>query len=167
MILTLILTRHAKSDWDDPRLDDHDRRLNPRGRDSAAAIGAWLKDRGHLPEQVQVSTAARAVETWTGMAPHLGTPEVSFHRRLYHPAPETMLAHLSRATAGTVLMLAHNPGIGALAASLIRRSPDHPRFADYPTAATLVVRFDAPGWVDIARGTGDVLDFTVPRDLIG
>ncbi|MGR3409824.1 MAG: SixA phosphatase family protein, partial [Paracoccus sp. (in: a-proteobacteria)] len=31
----LILTRHAKSAWDDPTLDDHDRPLNDRGRRSA------------------------------------------------------------------------------------------------------------------------------------
>ncbi|WP_099828082.1 SixA phosphatase family protein [Oceaniglobus indicus] len=167
MTLTLILTRHAKSEWDDPRLDDHDRTLNARGRDSAPAIGAWLKDRRHLPQQALVSTATRAVETWEGMAPHLGSCEVSFHPRLYHPAPDTMLTHLARARAQTVLMLTHNPGIGALAASLVRDAPDHPRFADYPTAATLVVRFDAPAWADITCGTGEVLDFVVPRDLIG
>jgi phosphohistidine phosphatase len=28
MTRTLILIRHAKSDWDDPALDDHDRPLN-------------------------------------------------------------------------------------------------------------------------------------------
>ncbi|MEY8838757.1 histidine phosphatase family protein, partial [Cribrihabitans sp. XS_ASV171] len=35
MSLTLILTRHAKSDWDDPGLPDFDRPLNKRGRKSA------------------------------------------------------------------------------------------------------------------------------------
>ena len=35
MTLRLILTRHAKSSWDDPLIDDHDRPLNPRGAKAA------------------------------------------------------------------------------------------------------------------------------------
>ena len=35
---TLVLVRHAKSDWGDPGLDDHDRPLNSRSlRDAPAA----------------------------------------------------------------------------------------------------------------------------------
>ena len=37
MTQRLILMRHAKSDWDDPLLDDRDRPLNGRGRRSAVA----------------------------------------------------------------------------------------------------------------------------------
>ena len=44
----LILTRHAKSAWDDPTLDDHDRPLNDRGRRSARALGDWLGTRRTL-----------------------------------------------------------------------------------------------------------------------
>ena len=40
--MRLILMRHAKSSWDDPRIDDFDRPLNARGRASATALGEWL-----------------------------------------------------------------------------------------------------------------------------
>jgi len=40
----LILMRHAKSDWGDPGLPDHDRPLNKRGRRAATALGHWLRD---------------------------------------------------------------------------------------------------------------------------
>ena len=36
----LILTRHAKSSWDDPLMNDHDRPLNERGKMAAADLGA-------------------------------------------------------------------------------------------------------------------------------
>ncbi|MBV8432248.1 MAG: histidine phosphatase family protein, partial [Solirubrobacterales bacterium] len=39
----LYLLRHAKSSWDDPGLEDHDRPLAPRGRKAAKVIGAYLK----------------------------------------------------------------------------------------------------------------------------
>ena len=59
MTRTLIVTRHAKSDWDAPTLDDHDRQLNQRGRRAAKAIGRWLAAEGHAPDQVLSSTARR------------------------------------------------------------------------------------------------------------
>ena len=34
----LILTRHAKSNWDDPLTPDHDRPLNERGKAAAAQL---------------------------------------------------------------------------------------------------------------------------------
>ena len=49
MTLRLILTRHAKSGWDDPDLEDFDRPLTERGRRSAAAIGRWLGRRAIGP----------------------------------------------------------------------------------------------------------------------
>ena len=42
----LILTRHAKSSWDDPAMPDHDRPLNDRGRAAAVQLGVWLASRG-------------------------------------------------------------------------------------------------------------------------
>lgn len=36
----LILTRHAKSSWDDPMTPDHDRPLNDRGKAAAADLGS-------------------------------------------------------------------------------------------------------------------------------
>ena len=45
----LILTRHAKSAWDDPAVNDHDRTLNGRGRRSGLELGEWLQSRGYEP----------------------------------------------------------------------------------------------------------------------
>ena len=42
MTLTLALVRHAKSDWGDPSLDDHDRPLNERGFRDAPAMARRL-----------------------------------------------------------------------------------------------------------------------------
>ena len=79
MTLTLILTRHAKSDWDDPTLDDHDRPLNKRGRAASLALGRWMADAGWKPDEALVSTAARTAETYQGICQGSGsTPDVRF-----------------------------------------------------------------------------------------
>ena len=71
MTLRLILMRHAKSSWDSPGLDDHERPLNGRGCRSAKAIGAWLNDHGYLPDLVLSSDAERTRETWGIVAAEL------------------------------------------------------------------------------------------------
>lgn len=163
----LILIRHAKSDWSEP-LPDHDRSLNRRGRHAAVAIGDWLAQHGFLPDLALCSTALRAVETWQRLSARLPGPvETRFLGALYHAAPGTMLTTLRReGRGGCVAMIGHNPGIGALAAALVANPPDHPRFADYPTAATTVIDFDAD-WPDITPGSGRCTAFVVPRDLTG
>ncbi len=160
----LILTRHAKSSWDDPGMDDHDRPLNARGRRAALELGDWLASRGYEPEEVLSSTATRTRETWDRIrAVHLETtPDVRFLPELYHASPEVMLKVLRTATAHTVLMLGHNPGIAAFAAALAASPPQHPDFRRYPTAATLVVDFAIETWAEAKPGDGDVRDFFRP-----
>ncbi len=160
----LILTRHAKSSWDDPAMDDHDRPLNLRGRRAALELGEWLHSRGYEPDEVLCSTAERTRETWAraAAAPLEVTPRVDHVGALYNAAPETMLRVLRRATGDCVMMIGHNPGIAAFAASLPARAPAHPDFHRYPTTATLVVDFQIGDWSEVRPGAGSVLDFFVP-----
>jgi phosphohistidine phosphatase len=166
MTLRLILTRHAKSSWDDPTMPDRDRPLNARGRGAAADLGAWLASRGYVPDEVLCSDAVRTRETWEGIAPALpGAPTVTLKPTLYHAGPDVMLAVLRHANGRTVMMLGHNPGIAELAARLVARPPQHEGFAHYPTGATLVASFEAEDWADIGFGQGAVRDFIVPREI--
>jgi phosphohistidine phosphatase len=165
MTQTLILTRHAKSDWA-AGLEDFERPLNRRGRMSAPTIAKWLVDAGYLPDVVLVSGARRTVETWERMADAMPeTATMESVPALYHASADTILRVLRSQTAPTVMTIGHNPGIGAFARRIVVEPPDHPRFSDYPTAATAVIRFSAASWRDIDWGTGEVLDFAVPRDL--
>lgn len=161
-MLTLILMRHAKSSWGSPELTDHDRPLNGRGRKSAKAMGRWLRKRGHAPEQVLCSSSRRTMETFEKLA--IDAP-ISFTRKLYHAGPAAMLEVLQEAEAPTVLMLGHNPGIAAFARNLVSRPPDHARFDDYPTCATLIARFHRSKWADVGWGDGETIDFAIPREL--
>jgi phosphohistidine phosphatase len=166
MTLTLILTRHAKSDWDDPALDDHDRPLNGRGRGDAPKIGAWLSDRGHLPAEALVSSARRTQETWERLAPELGRAvPMTTLPGLYHAEAEDILRHLRGASAPAVLLIGHNPGIGEFAHRIVDEPAPHPRFIDYPTCATLVAEFPFDAWHEVDWWSGRAVDFVVPRDL--
>ncbi|MCX8079854.1 MAG: histidine phosphatase family protein [Bacteroidia bacterium] len=60
---TLIIVRHAKSDWSHPFVKDIDRPLNARGYMDAYRINAWLKKQKIQPDGVCCSPATRAYST--------------------------------------------------------------------------------------------------------
>jgi phosphohistidine phosphatase len=166
MTRTLILIRHAKSDWEHPALDDHDRPLNARGQRSAPRIGAWLAAQGLAPDAVLCSTARRTRETWQGIATRLpGAPEPVFSHGLYHAAPADMLNAIRDSDAVRLAVVGHNPGIGSLAWSLCQAPPQHPKFGLYPTGATLTLIFEGDHMSEISPGKGRVEGFAVPREM--
>ena len=86
--------------------------LNKRGRRSAPAIASWLRECGHLPDQVISSSAQRTRETWELMG--LEAP-AAFTERLYHANSDMMFKVLQQAEQPCVMMIGHNPGIAAFA----------------------------------------------------
>ena len=163
----LILTRHAKSSWDDPMTPDHDRPLNERGKAAAADLGQWLASRGYVPDKVLCSDAVRTRATFSGIAPALpGTPVLELKPALYHAGPDVMLAVLQNAKTDCVMIIGHNPGIAEFAERLVAHAPASPDFARYPTGATLVADFLIDSWADLAWGTGVVDYFIVPREMV-
>ena len=162
----LILTRHAKSSWDDPLTPDHDRPLNERGKAAAADLGQWLASRGYVPDQVLCSDAERTRKTFAGIAPALpGGLTMDLKPALYHAGPDVMLAVLRHAVGDVVMMIGHNPGIAEFAARLVAKAPHNAEFMRYPTGATLVVDFSIDSWAELEFGMGTVDDFIVPREI--
>lgn len=166
MSLRLILTRHAKSSWNNALLTDHDRVLNERGRLAASAIGDWLAAKGYVPDQVLCSSAERTQETWELIAAKIAhAPMPDILRMLYLASEDQMLGALHKAKGVTVMMVTHNPGTAYLAEGLAQTAPDIGAFSRYPTAATTVFDFDTDSWNKISWNSGKVIDFITPRDL--
>lgn len=164
-MLRLILMRHAKSNWNHPGLADHDRPLNKRGKASAVALGDWMRANDYLPSEVLCSSAQRTGDTVLGLGLESET-QIQFTRSLYLSDAHAMRRVLEKATEPTVLMVGHNPGIGEMAELLVQTPPDHDRFDDYPTGATLVCDFDTENWADIKWHTARLVDFVIPRELL-
>ena len=110
----LILMRHAKSDWSDESIADHDRPLNGRGRRDAPRMARWLTEIDMVPDLILSSTSARTRETIGLMMDEWSTPpETCFSESLYLAAPMTMLltAQSDGRDARRLMLLAHNPGM--------------------------------------------------------
>jgi len=160
----LILMRHAKSDWSGGPSSDHDRPLNPRGRTASKALGAWLRAEGLVPDQVLCSSAMRTRETCLRLQLPEDTPTAET-RALYLASADEIRAALTQAHGDTVLLIAHNPGIGLAAEAFVAVPPDHPQFAQYPTGATLVAEFEIEDWSQAGWGQANARHFVVPREI--
>ncbi len=162
----LILTRHAKSSWDDPLMADIDRPLNARGRLAARELGDFLASRGLEPEEVLCSPARRTRETWAGVESAVleSLPKIRYVDALFHADPTVLLNQLKTLSQPTVMILGHNPGIAEFAAMLPSRPIFDPDFRKYPTCATLIIDFQINDWSQVKPGFGSVQDFFTPSN---
>ena len=167
MTLKLILMRHAKSDWDDPSLDDHDRPLNERGKRAAVLIGKWLVANGHLPELALCSDAIRTRHTLELVSAQFPDAiQVKLLPSLYLASAQKMLDLLQvYGDFNSVLLVGHNPGTGAMAQMLGRNHPSDTDFVRYPTAFTTVYEFSETRWADIDWGRGTIVAAASARQL--
>ncbi|HEV7659387.1 MAG TPA: histidine phosphatase family protein [Allosphingosinicella sp.] len=165
---TLTLLRHAKSGWDAP-VRDFDRPLSPRGRKAARAMGREMKRLGLDFDFVLASPAARVTETLTELAQgYGGAVATDFDEHIYLASAETLLEIVRAADDAheRLLIAGHNPGMEQLALLLAEGGALRDRIAaKYPTGALAELRFDGPGWRDVAAGAGRLERFIRPRDL--
>ena len=113
---TLVLLRHAKSDWSGGE-PDLDRPLAKRGRRQAAEAGRWLAANVADIDLTVVSPAVRTRDTWEIVAAELGDrPQILVDDRVYAAPGEELLevVHGLADGVGTVVLVGHIPGVEEL-----------------------------------------------------
>lgn len=164
----LALIRHAKSDWADAGLDDHERPLNPRGLRDAPRMAAALAGRGLRPDVMVTSTAVRAETTARLIAEGLGFPAGSVRREaaLYLAQPKEILRVVQGLDEGaaSAVLFGHNPGIHE-AAYLFLRPRDAEALTDFPTCAVARIRLRDDCWGTVGFGHGELVEFLYPKGL--
>jgi len=164
----LTLIRHAKSDWAEAGLDDHDRPLNDRGERDAPRMGRALAARGLKPDAMVTSTALRAHATAGKIAAELAFPEARLIREaaLYLARPDEILRVVQGLdeSAGSAVLFGHNPGMHE-AAHLLLRPADAEKIREFPTCAVARIRLPFEYWGTVAFGKGELVEFLIPREL--
>jgi len=168
----LLLLRHAKSSWDDPKLADHARPLNSRGRKAAAAMGRAMRELGlAAPDVVLVSSARRTLQTLEALEPLDETPLIEPLDALYLASGQQILklVHRVAETARSVLVIGHNPGLHEfallIAGAHAKQEKAGRRLAEgYPTGALAEFMIAGPWW-QLEQGGAVLTRFLVPRDL--
>lgn len=124
---TLVLVRHAKSDWSGEHAD-LDRPLAPRGRRQATEAGRWLAAHGPRLDLAVVSPATRARATWDLVAAELAAPPpVRVEAAAYTFDGDDLLDVVRGLEGpGAVALVGHNPALEELLELLtgeVRRMP--------------------------------------------
>jgi phosphohistidine phosphatase len=112
----LLLMRHAKSDWEEPDIPDHERPLKKRGKKDAERMGKMLKEKKLEPDLILSSTALRAKETAEIVADKSKyKKDIIFLDNLYMAEPSDILKAIEKNAKNekTVLVIGHNPGMEA------------------------------------------------------
>jgi len=161
----LTLIRHAKSSWNHPGLDDHDRPLNKRGEKAAPLVGDALAERGLKPDVMLSSTAVRAYTTACTIAGRIGYPEEEILREeAIYLAGVPMLMHVVQGideSHDSAFLFGHNPGFHDLANHLLRKAV----IDRLVTCAVVRMRLDVDHWGAVGAGDGDLIEHLWPKQL--
>lgn len=148
----LIIMRHAKAERGSASGGDFDRPLSDQGRADALLVGHALASAGLTPDLALVSSSLRTRQTWEAVAQAFPDTQVSLNSTLYN-AEEGLLR---RAVADmddicdVLLLIAHNPGVHALAARLLMEAGTSGGVLDrveqnFPPATAVAFEIDAGG----------------------
>jgi len=162
----LLLVRHAKSSWDDPNLDDHDRPLNERGLRNAPDMGKRIQVWGIRPDAWISSTALRAITTAEILAEQVGFPphQIQRSKDLYHASAtdlQEFIAGLDDAI-GSAILFGHNPSMTSLVANLYGLPIDN-----VPTCGVVHLQFNENTWTAVSSAPPARAYFDFPKNESG
>ncbi len=159
---TILLMRHAKSDWT-AEAPDAERPLAERGLKAAAKMGRLVSAAGCVPDRALVSSAVRTRETmrlaaeagaWTGPA--------RITDALYEATVQAVLAEIQAEAddAATLVVVGHEPTTSQLAALLVGGGT-------FEVKTGAVLRIDVPvvRWADVTAGRGALVWAIAPDTL--
>jgi phosphohistidine phosphatase len=162
---TLVLIRHAKTEWAAPGQSDFDRSLTERGRSDAHMMGLRLKEQRLLPDLIVASPAKRARQTAQILAGALAyIPEkIRWEESLYHCPSHTFEEVITTAVADEVkilFMIGHNPGLTHFVNDTLR----HVNLAHVPTCGMVGLQFRGANWQEFGHTRPQFLFFDYPKN---
>lgn len=160
-LLSLILFRHGKSDWDANYDTDHDRPLAERGRHNARCMGQFLAQADQIPDLAVSSSARRARDTLSlAMKAGRWRCPMRIDRALYETTPQAMVAWLREIdiTQERLLLVGHEPTWSELASRLSGGG-----VLRVPTGAMLRLDLDIDHWRGTAFGRAELRWLISPK----
>ncbi len=161
-VKTLILVRHAKSDWGNPGLDDFDRPLNERGKKDAPVMAQRLRDKKIKIDIIIASPAKRAARTAKYFAEAFKhkKEDIVFKEKLYlaEPAAFYSVIAASNDKFESIAIFSHNFGITDFANMLTEV-----RIDNIPTCGVFAIKATCTKWADFKEAKKEFLFFDYPK----
>lgn len=160
---TLLLMRHAKSDWNADYGSDHERPLSGRGERSARLMGRLLKGMKVVPDHVISSTAVRA-KTTAHLAAETGDwgCPIDLEPGFYGTGPGTVIELVSSAPdVDRLMIVGHQPTWSMVLHHLTGAR------AEMKTASVAVIEVMAYEWSELPEVSGVLSALHHPRPFFG
>ncbi len=166
---TILLLRHAKSDWSDSTLIDFDRPLAQRGLKDAPRMGQVLARFDYVPDAILSSPAKRAKQTAELVVKACGYQKsIQWKADFYGGSSDDLLAALQNLPSRVErpLLIGHNPAMEETVADLLGR--DDSGWTDsfairIPTAGLVCLEMDLVDWSDLEPGDATLRWFLIPK----
>ena len=159
---TLLLIRHAKSDWNTPSLGDIDRPLNDRGKRDAPMMAHRLLDKKVKIDAFIASPAKRAKKTASIFAKEYkrDKEEIIFIEELYAASTKTFYDVVTKTKDkfDSIALFSHNPGITDFANSLTDARTDN-----IPTCGIFAVKINSKHWSDFEKAQKEFWFMDYPK----
>tara|TARA_Y100000748_G_C15248760_1_gene392023 strand:+ start:129 stop:617 length:489 start_codon:yes stop_codon:yes gene_type:complete len=161
-MLSIIIFRHGKSDWDAIYDKDHNRPLSKRGIKAAKKMGNYLKQINQIPDVVISSSAIRAKNT-AELAMNSGDWKSIFYiePRIYGGSSEELLSIVQKINKKikTVCLVGHEP----ICSSFISLCTFHSQ--RFTTASMAKIDFKFKEWSEINFGKGILNWIKSPKEI--
>jgi phosphohistidine phosphatase len=163
-VKTILLMRHAKSDWDASYGSDHDRPLAARGHRSANVMGRVLSAWKEVPDLVITSSALRARSTAEEAARAGGWQcPILVEAALYGSGPEDVLSAAEEKAGDEerIMLVGHEPTWSMLAERITGGR------LEMRTGAVAAIDLLADHWHGLGQARGWVRFAVNPRMFFG
>lgn len=164
---TVLILRHAKSDWGIPGQADFERPLAKRGLEDAPRMGEVLARFDSTPDKILASPAQRAKQTAQLVAEACGYRKaIQWEESFYGGGSEDMIAALQQLPASVerALLVGHNPTLEETVALLCSPQSGGESWAiKIPTAGLVCINFDIADWRELEPGEGVLQWFVIPK----
>lgn len=156
---TLILIRHAKSDWPE-NVADMDRPLAERGIKNARKMAKFLLKEAYEIDCLVTSPAKRTIETCEIFS-DIFEMEYETEGKLYHPSEQKFMSVVLSVDDrfNSAAMFSHNNGISNFANSL------SDEFIDFPTCGVAIFNVDIDEWSNFENADKKLIAFYKPKSI--
>jgi phosphohistidine phosphatase len=150
---TLLVMRHAKSDWESGASSDFDRPLNSRGKNDAPEQGKEIKKRKLIPELIISSPANRALST-----AKLASKEFDYNDEIlldedFYFGNITDIVEKIKLTSNKInriMIVGHNPTWSSIVELLSGK------YVEMKTTSVAVINFETSKWSEIEKKFGNL-----------
>lgn len=145
---TVYIVRHAKSSWDFPQLEDHERPIIDKGIKRTERIIDFLQQKSVKVDLLYASHAVRSAETARMLAPAVGVEpnQIVIEPEIYNGGTNAIsdLIYGLPNNVNSVMIVGHNPVVSDFVNEYADEHIDW-----LPTSAVVALRFDTDAWEKI------------------